>query len=327
MSTNSKSQRFTPSNTTKERSSRSKSLQEQQLPSATSAFDNESTLTDLERRKLRFSSMNSNKKSEQYGLLSRGEDNRLQRDPEARVAYFKKIQQDFTKGFYDSDFGQLTEVFDGLSLKGQGQDDDGSSTGSSTENKHNNKIIDDTLMSLRKLRESMLKITADDFTKSVFLFSIRISSRIGHYQTYLPSITYLLNHQTILTDSELKEIAHLYILHVSHFTRDDMLALELCHSYCPGNLRLLEVLQAMRTSDYLHWLRLYHNEKDTAYRQVMKFALERMVKSAIRVITKAYFQLPKAYVEDIFKLKFEVLKDRYDCQWKQDEDKIVIRQR
>lgn len=50
-----------------------------------------------ERRRLRFSN-DKKKDQESFGLVSRGEDNRLQRDPKARVTFFKQIQQDVCSG-------------------------------------------------------------------------------------------------------------------------------------------------------------------------------------------------------------------------------------
>lgn len=52
-------------------------------------FDKEAA----ERRKQRFAN-DKKKQDDNYGLISRGEDNRLQRDPQARINFFKKIQQD-----------------------------------------------------------------------------------------------------------------------------------------------------------------------------------------------------------------------------------------
>lgn len=45
-----------------------------------------------EKRRLRFAN-DKKKEDESFGLVSRGEDNRLQRDPKARVTFFKQIQQ------------------------------------------------------------------------------------------------------------------------------------------------------------------------------------------------------------------------------------------
>lgn len=179
-----------------------------------------------------------------------------------------------------------------------------------------------------KLRESMLKTTPDDFSKAVFLFSIRISTRVGHYQTYIPSITYLLDNSSILNNSEFNEVVQLYILHISHFTRDNRLALELFEKHCPDNVRLSQILKGWRSRDYLSWFKLYHGEKDTGYKQVMKFGLEKMITQAMKIITKSYFQLPKVYIEDnIFKFKFDILQAEFGCKWQDKGEVVVIRER
>lgn len=52
-----------------------------------------------ERRRQRFAN-DQNKEDENYGLISRGEDNRLQRDPQARRDFFKKIQQSVCVNYF-----------------------------------------------------------------------------------------------------------------------------------------------------------------------------------------------------------------------------------
>ncbi|KAH3664353.1 hypothetical protein WICMUC_005738 [Wickerhamomyces mucosus] len=253
------SNRFGPS-----RSSKNNKSKTSYGRSSKESISNEviSTSEELEKRRLKFLS-NTQKKNEEYGLISRGEDNRLQRDPEARVRYFKEIQN-----------------------------------------------------TVRKLREALLKFAADEFTKSVFLFSIRISSRLGHYQTYIPSITYLLQNKGVLSKSELNEVASLYVLHAAHFSMDNKLALELFFKYTKDNLRLYEILKAWRSMNYKKWFEFYKTEKDFANRNIMKFGEEKMIKYALRVLQKTYFQLPKTYLQDLLFVDFDDLEAKYGFKWK-----------
>ena len=54
------------------------------------------------------------------------------------------------------------------------------------------------------------------------MFSVRISSVLGHYQTYIPSINYLILHRAELdlSDLEFEEIATILILHLVHLNEN-----------------------------------------------------------------------------------------------------------
>lgn len=69
---------------------------------------------DLERRRHRFQGP---RPPMGYGLLSRGEDNRLQKDPEARREYFESIRDEFAQSFADMDQHTLTASIRNLGIK------------------------------------------------------------------------------------------------------------------------------------------------------------------------------------------------------------------
>jgi len=195
------------------------------------------------------------------------------------------------------------------------------------EDKTQKKTIDKTLMSLRKLREALLKYPCDEFSKSVFLYSIRISTRVGHYQTYIPSINYLLKNLSILKPAELNEIASVYVLHLAHFSNNNVLALEAFHKYSNDDLKLHQILKAWRTMDYYTWFKLFHAEKDIMYHKMMSFGKDKMMKHSIKCMQKSYFQLPKSYIEEVFHVGFEELQKDYHCEWALNEQMVVIRSR
>lgn len=178
-----------------------------------------------------------------------------------------------------------------------------------------------------KLREALLNSVPDDFTKSVFMFSIRVSTRIGHYQTYIPSITYLLKHSRILSKPELNEVSSLYALHLAHFNNEHTKALEVLFDYSPDDLHLHQILTSFRNKEYHTWLNLFHKEKDVSKYRIMKFGEPVMVQHAIDCIQKSYFQLPSSYVNHLFEISVESLCKEYNCSWKKDNATVVIRER
>lgn len=174
------------------------------------------------------------------------------------------------------------------------------------------------------MREALLKFPIDEFAKSVFLFSIRVSTRVGHYQTYIPSITHLLKKPEVLNKEELNEVTNFYCLHLSHFNNDDQLALEALMRYGKGDLRLRQVLESWRTQDYKRWFDLYHSEKEYSKKKLMSFGEKKMILYAINCIENSYRQLPKSYVWDLFQLDLNVLTAEYACNWVLKDEKTVL---
>lgn len=173
----------------------------------------------------------------------------------------------------------------------------------------------------------MLKFDPDEFTISVFLYSIRIATRVGHYQTYVPSISYLLKHHSKLSASNLNEIINIFALHLAHFSNNNEDAIEIVHRYANDDIKLHRVLKAWRTLDYFTWFNLYHSESDLLYHRMMQFGENRMINHSLKCIQKSYFQLPKDYVDSVFHIDFETLKTKFACDWALKEQTVVIRSR
>lgn len=168
-----------------------------------------------------------------------------------------------------------------------------------------------------------MKFPVDEFSKSVFLFSIRISSRVGHYQTYVPSITHLLKNDNKLTKQELDEITTLYILHLIHFNNNNLLAIKIFFQYIPLNEKIRNIMQIWRNEDYFKWFNLYNNEHDSSRKRIMKFGEKKMISHAIKCIQKSYNQLPKTYLNKIFYNK--ELKEF--CDWNLNDSTILIKRK
>lgn len=155
--------------------------------------DNEETVK-RERRRARFATENlkiESQKSKEFGLLSRGQDNRLQKDSNARKTFLSETQQ-------------LIDEY--------------------KNNSPSLKRRDKILMNFRKLRESVLQVESDKFVKSLLLASMRFSILVGHYQSYIPSIEKLLEREniddTFLTPNELQQVWCYFVLHIVHFSKE-----------------------------------------------------------------------------------------------------------
>lgn len=291
----------------------------------------------------------------QYGFVSRGEDSRLQNSEQAQQEYFEWILQTFEGsrrlcGDNIEDNGGKARDAVGGDGKGSVQVGDTEQKGSekvhqkkeknattgknskgSVYSKANDGSLDSTLASLRKLREAMLHQKPTTFSVKVHLFSVRISAPIDHYQTYIPSINYLLA-SGLLTDDEMEEIATLLVLHVSHCNHQDAQAFRIFdqHLLRDKNSHLYSVLVAWTTGDYHNWVAKFNGECDHCVHAIMARGLPKMMAHMVVCMTKSYFTLS---VQD-FKEEFlpkgmgvgEFI-EKYALQWKEEDGKVVIRQR
>ncbi|CAH2355294.1 hypothetical protein CLIB1423_24S00430 [[Candida] railenensis] len=275
-----------------------------------------------------------------YGFVSRGEDDRLQRSERERKLFFEKIFNDFMNYCIQSDSSlkekvkelanssdeavQIGEDMNGLTItedrKIHAQDRKTPTTN-----------LDSILTSLRKLREALLFAKPDDFSKRVFLFSIRISASIGQYHTYIPSINYLLeNAKSLLTQIEIAEVATLLALHLAHFNNHNLRAIEVYYKYNIENVSLLRCLKAWAVGDFQNWTRIYNTECDGCKSAIMRMGLTKILNSMVKVMTAAYFSLDKSYLEDCVLpngVDVSVLVEKYNCSWKVDDKVVILRER
>lgn len=293
-------------------------------------------MTEEEQEKMKQRSMRFDKKDEpvrqQYGFVSRGEDDRLQKSDKHRRTFFSQILASFAA------YCSQTNMSDDLSKRlakltineselagiDRAVTDDKTKTLAVT--------IDSILTSLRKLREALIHTKVDDFSKEVFLFSIRISANIGHYQTYIPSINFLLD-QNIdkLTKEETREIATLLILHVLHFNRDFNLSIRLFYKYLDAekDQKILSVITSYMVDDYYTWTKLYNAEVDSSVLAMMRYGVKHMVQLIIDCFTSSYFNMDVHELERFLPngVVYETLAKEYKAPWVQNGDNIVIRQR
>lgn len=267
--------------------------------------------------RLRWARFNTNPENQKsFGLVSRG-DSSLQSSSRKRIQFFDEILKSF-KAFEanqpdSNDSNKLSSL---ESLKKTEPEPE----------------ISSTLRNLRTLREALLAHKPDDFTKRVFLFSIRIAATVRHYETYVASILFLLNNaRHLLTPSEEQEIAWILIVHTSHFNGDNYRSLLLFFKYLSEqtNVYLYNLLQAWINDDYYTWLQHFNTESNLGIHAIMTFGVDRMMKCMINSVSNSYFTFPKKNVKHLLPrgenwLEF---KKTYDIKWEEDEVNILVRPR
>ncbi|CAK7894434.1 hypothetical protein CAAN1_02S05842 [[Candida] anglica] len=279
----------------------------------------------LKERKERFAKT----KSTGYGFISRGEDNRLQVNEGERILFFEEIKIDFVHYCNGPNLPEYMRTL--ISQREMVISSDSSNDSSSSNSKTRcDPTIDSILTSLRKLREALLFAPPNEFSKSVFLFSIRIAVAAGKYQTYVPSIIYLLERGIYLLDnSEKEEIVTLLTLHLSHFNGENNRGIEVYYKYKLNDPELLKTLKSWATGNHHEWIRQYNAESDGCRSALMAIGLPRMIKILIQEFTATYFTIDKNHLEELFLpigTKYRDL-NRYGCTWKEENNVVTIRDR
>lgn len=224
-----------------------------------------------------------------YGHVSRGEDTRLQESDKERKKFFEEILLSFE-----------------------------------------DKVpMDKTLKSLRILREALLFRKPEEFSKTVFLFSARIASTVGQYQTYVPACQYLLNEcGDILTEQERKELATLMVLHTSHCNNQSSQAFEMFFKYLGDtNLHIFQIISAWTVGDYLTWTTYYNSETDQLVYGVMSLGINRVLEHLASCLNASFFSYSLLELEKILPKNTSVedfVKD--NTTWEM-SDNLVIRKR
>ncbi|KAK6455086.1 uncharacterized protein RJT20DRAFT_98561 [Scheffersomyces xylosifermentans] len=294
-------------------------------------------------------------KEKKYGFISRGEDDRLQRSSKEREAYFNTILSTFIQYCNSNTTSTLNEKIESF----LDEKDLKSASAEADTQKHepgNSSItIDSILSSLRKLREALLFAPPNDFSKKVFLFSIRLAASIGYHQTYIPCIMNLLSqynteitetrknstpelsgsHSYSITKEEVEEIATLLVLHVAHFNKDNARSIRLYFEYLStinssSSSKTYEIWRSWVHKDYYNWIRLYNAESDNARSTIMNFGLNDMVRQFIDCTNKSYFNLPFAELEQNMLpngVTYDTLVNKYNVSWKREDSNLIIRAR
>lgn len=304
-------------------------------------------------RQLRFQT-----KSEGYGFVSRGEENRLQRSAPDREQFFQQILKDFvefcnqnpgkvlqqlvnTLGADSGSKSHLNNVNDGSEGSSHTEENSGSilSQLGITSSKAMASSLSSILSSLRKLREALLHSPLEDFTKRVYLFLIRLSALTNHYQTYLPCITYLLRDRpiSILSKLEYTEISTLLVLHTCHFNNNHSAALAYYYRYLQGpdgqdktNIDTLRIVLSRVHNDYHTWIQLYNVQSDHACAALMRMGLNSVLSSMVETISKSYFSLDFNHLEKHMLprgIDFKYLQANCKISWTCSESTVIVRPR
>ncbi|RMZ16766.1 hypothetical protein D0862_01087 [Hortaea werneckii] len=156
------------------------------------------------------------------------------------------------------------------------------------------------LMAMRKLREGILgSRRRDRFAQRAYMFIIHASILTGHWESYQPSLLYLLyeiHPNTPLAPAELHEFAGYYILDLACRQNELMGAFAARTAFGHAEHRVGAVLMSLVHDD---WVRFWRTKRvvDGYQRSIMEFAVERMRLHALKCLGRGYMNADKGFVE------------------------------
>lgn len=258
----------------------------------------------MARRKARFAKEGQIRREEsrKYGLVSRGEDTRLQKDANARQQLFDETMEKVKQYEKDSDKTQKDVI----------------------------------LMDFRKLRESILKLHPDEFSRQVLLESIWFSISVGNYQSYVPAIKEILDKSRrtkgFLTEDRRREVSTYLALHMVHF-RDSERGIELFHNECDDETAA-RLIEDYMTGQVYQWLQQYKTLCKSPSTLLRNYAsiLEAtgyhgLVEELAKQIQQSFFVIPKSVVETMTTESYEQLVKEYKLNWTLEGSTVTVRSR
>lgn len=198
--------------------------------------------------------------------------------------------------------------------------------------------IDDILLRLRAVHESLLAVPVTEFNKQVHIYTIMVAAVYGHCQTYTLSFLTLINdvlpelYETLhldnyfRNDAEFQRVSTIYIYHLVHYANDPVEAFNLLGQYFSPESPLYEFVGCWTDKDYFQWRQAFDNERDPALHRIMAFGELTMAKEALRrVNSSSYTCMDQQELEHNLGKKWTVTAKTLGYEWRRDERNVYIK--
>ena len=281
---------------------------------------------------------------EAIGLPSKGDDSL--NSNEAQEAYFEIVKKRFEAHNHGPEYLSRTQQEQSSTSRLPQSFDDLSLTSSVKDDSHQAIIV----AAMRKLRESFIATNRhDEFTRQAYLFIIRSTIAMNHFEAYHPALTYLVNNAAALsmfTKEETTELVRYAILDVASRQNAMRQAWEMGWSHgifsssgnktqtdMEHNLELKQSLASAVRNDALSFYRC--KGKLSMNEQILIRPLEQRLATHIASsLSRAYFSAEISFVEKALALRWssdQPKAERGICQatqmWQTEESKVVFRRR
>ncbi|KKA26843.1 hypothetical protein TD95_004860 [Thielaviopsis punctulata] len=240
--------------------------------------------------------------------------------------YYTKIVERYMT--FCSDAGQPDELlrrFAALNLSGPASLPDTPSP--KIASPASNKDLSLVISALRKLREGIVAAgRADNFAVQAYLFCIRLCVLVQHPEGYHPAALHLLRRihpLASLTRLELSEVAGYLVLDAACRRGQLAEAYALRRRYAVADGKVDAVLQALAQDNYVLFRRV-KGAVDGHCARIMEFAEREVRGHALKCLGRAYFSVPRGFVEGVCGVEWEKLREE-GVGWELEGDVVVIR--
>ncbi|KAJ4420235.1 hypothetical protein N0V85_000673 [Neurospora sp. IMI 360204] len=281
----------------------------------------------------------------EYGLPSKGEKRLL--NHKTQEAYYSKIAERYLAFCTDAgDRDSLQRQFSRLALGDSTNTNTSTpllpagstSTPPSSSHSHESSApqlpppsdLSQILSALRKLREGLVASSRlDDFTTQVYLFAVRLGILSSSFETYLPSLLYLLRviHRSPthpLTSVEYHEVVSYLVLDTACRRGDLAEAYTLRNRYKLKDPKVDATLKALVMDDWVSWRRTKRGVDGYRVR-LMEFAEPGVRGHVLKAFGRAYLSVGVEYLEEMMGMKWEDMVERFGVGWELNNGRVVIR--
>jgi hypothetical protein len=188
--------------------------------------------------------------------------------------------------------------------------------------------LDAITMGMRKLREGIVASKrVDDFSIQAYIFCIRLSILLKHWESYHPAMRHLLQvmHPVHpLSNTELQEFAGYQVLDFACRQRDLARAFSVKLQLGLRDTTVDSLLRAIAHDNYFLFWRIKRGV-DGHKAKIMEFAEDEMKLHALKSIGKTYLTIDLASLEQLTDTPWASLAKNYGVGWQLEGTKVVIR--
>lgn len=188
--------------------------------------------------------------------------------------------------------------------------------------------LDAITMGMRKLREGIVASKRiDDFSIQAYIFCIRLSILLKHWESYHPAMRHLLQVMHLkhpLSSTELQEFAGYQVLDLACRQRDLAKAFSIKITLGLRDSKIGEALKAIAHDNYYLFWKVKRGV-DGYKARIMEFAGEEMKLHALKSIGKTYLSIDLVSLERLTDSSWTVLTEVHKVGWQLEGTKVVIR--
>lgn len=191
-----------------------------------------------------------------------------------------------------------------------------------------NKDLSVLTMAMRKLREGIVASKRiDTFSVQAYIFCIRLTILLKHYESYQPAILYLLRVMHAirpLSNVELQEFGGYLVLDLACRQQDFAQAYAVRRTYTLHDSKVDATLSALVHDNY-HKFWKVKRSVDGYKVKLMEFADNNVRLQALKCLGRTYFTIDIAFLEQVTNTTWLDLKNQYDVGWELEGIKVIIR--